>query len=174
MLLEKPAFRHFLYNSNFNSYWKLLIVLILGESFQKWTSYKKKIENLSSKSAPPLFLNSFDHLQQQEKYKFEMKQVVSITFFQGEKDFYLLLVHMVIAMAVFIFAILATTELRWFVFGGRSRSYKTCYLVQGLVIGSCTKLLALLGIIWQHTGPELNNALICGYTILCLLTTYSG
>ena len=44
VLLQKPAYRHLLYNSSFKSYWKLMVALILGQSFQKWTAFDSSFE----------------------------------------------------------------------------------------------------------------------------------
>ncbi|XP_023247050.1 protein ARV1 isoform X2 [Copidosoma floridanum] len=146
VLLEKPAYRHLLYNNDFNAYWKLLIVLILGESFRQWTN----------------------------QYKFEFRnETMDLVGFQSERDFYFLLGHTALALGGFACAVLFFTELRWRVFGGRPSSYEPKHLVRALVIGGCAKLLDLLSIVWHHVDPEPHGFLIYGYTVLCLLTAYS-
>lgn len=128
-----------------------MIVLILGESFRKWSIYEPKTR---SSNFTPFNKNSF--------------------FFQGERNFYLLLAHTTVSFAAFIIVVLLVTELRWFIQSKRPRRYKAVNLIRALVISGCAKLLGLLGIVWHHVEPEPHNFLIHGYTILCLLTAYSG
>lgn len=87
---------------------------------------------------------------------------------------YILLAQTALSLGAFVGTVILTTELGWFLFGGRPRKYKTSDLVKALIIGGCPKLLGLLGIVWQHVSPDLHNALIHGYGALCLLTAYSG
>ncbi|XP_058802014.1 protein ARV1 [Phymastichus coffea] len=159
VLLEKPAYRHLLYNSDFNAYWKLMIVLILGESYRIWSSYEN-----SEMSTAVNYLDSvfalFDHTNHGST-------------FQSERNFYFLLCHTTLSLAVFACVVLLITELRWLLLGKRPPRYQPLDLVRALVVGGCAKLLGLLGIIWQHVTPELHNLIIYGYTVLCLLTAYS-
>lgn len=170
VLLEKPAYRHLLYNSNFNAYWKLMIVLILGESFRKWTSYEEE-----SRARDNSALSSFSSSNNWTDPVFELFASSSAPFvFQGERNFYLLLAHTALSLAAFVWVVLLITELRWMIIGSRPHRYKPTDLVRALIIGGCAKLLGLLGIVWQHAAPEPHHILIYGYTVLCLLTAYSG
>ncbi|XP_014204170.1 protein ARV1 isoform X1 [Copidosoma floridanum] len=173
VLLEKPAYRHLLYNNDFNAYWKLLIVLILGESFRQWTNREEQLKasGLIPSPSSPLLLSSVNH---RPEYKFEFRnETMDLVGFQSERDFYFLLGHTALALGGFACAVLFFTELRWRVFGGRPSSYEPKHLVRALVIGGCAKLLDLLSIVWHHVDPEPHGFLIYGYTVLCLLTAYS-
>lgn len=46
--------------------------------------------------------------------------------------------------------------------------------MKALIIGGSGKLLGLLEITWGHVFLTPHYLLILGYTLLCLLTTYSG
>ncbi|XP_024935744.1 protein ARV1 isoform X2 [Cephus cinctus] len=151
VLLEKPAYRHLLYNSNFKSYWKLMVVLLLSESFKVWTTL---ISNLAVSNVPEVNSDSSD-------------------VFEGERNFYVLLALTTISIAAFVGTVIAITEIRWLIFGNRPARYKACDLSRALTVGGCAKLLGLLGIIWRHVEPDPHYALIHGYTVLCLLTAYS-
>ncbi|XP_051160758.1 protein ARV1 [Leptopilina boulardi] len=145
ILLQKSAYRHLFYNSNFKSYWKLMIVLILGESFQKW-------------------LDSSISLSDNEERK---------DSFEGEKNLYIILIQTTLSLSALICTIIISMELRWFFICKRPEMYKSRNLVKALIIGRYPNLLGLLGIVWKHNSPKLHNFLIYGYELLCLLTAYS-
>ena len=145
VLLDKPAYRHLLYNSAFTAYWKLVIVLLLGESFRQWSGKRQQYD--------------------------EPRELFA---FKGERYFYFELCHTGLALSSFVVAIIVLTELRWMVFGSRPARYRQIDLVKALIVGGCAKLLGLIGIVWEHDAPELHNLLILGYVVLCLLTAYSG
>ncbi|XP_044598632.1 protein ARV1 [Cotesia glomerata] len=152
VLLEKPAYRHLLYNSNFQSYWKLMVVLLLGESFRAWSIFKNyQIDQ-----------DSDDHQNYPQNNKFD-----------SERSFYILLAHTALSLGAFVLAMIISTEIRWLIMGVRPQKYKISDLFHALIVGGCAKLLGLLGVIWQYVAPELFYVLIHGYTMLCLLTAYS-
>lgn len=66
------------------------------------------------------------------------------------------------------------TELKWFIIGKKPYKYSVKDLSCALIVGGCGKLLGLLGIVWQHIASGPYYLLIQGYTVLCLLTAYSG
>lgn len=152
ILIEKPAYRHLLYNSDFKSYWKLGIILWLAESFRAWSSCD---------------------ISKAELIALEITSVYSDTL-QDRCNFYKLLLCAALAFAAFISAVIVVTELKWFLIGKKPYKYSTRDLSHALIIGGCGKLLGLLGIVWKHiaTGPY--YLLIQGYTVLCLFTAYSG
>lgn len=151
VLLNKSAYRHLLYNSGFKSYWKLIIVLVLGESFRIWSSFRTK------DSLPGVL-----QLHRSDKDVFE-----------GERSFYVLLLHTALSLGAFVCAVIGVTELRWLIFGGRPNKYRALDLGRALTVGGCAKLIGLLGMVWGHISPDQHYALIHGYTVLCLLTAYS-
>lgn len=151
VLLEKPAYRHLLYNSGFQSYWKLMVVLLLSESFKAWSSFERHEIN-DDKQTTNHKNDSFD----------------------GERSFYILLAHTGLSLGAFVLAVIIGTELRWLVTGKRPHKYTTADLVCALIVGGCAKLLGLLGLVWEHVAEDPHYALIYGYTMLCLLTAYSG
>ncbi|XP_072754629.1 protein ARV1 isoform X2 [Anoplolepis gracilipes] len=55
ILIEKPAYRHLLYNSNFKSYWKLIIILWLAESFRAWFSCEIRKTELNTSEADLIY-----------------------------------------------------------------------------------------------------------------------
>lgn len=171
VLLEKPAYRHLLYNSDFNSYWKLMIVLILGESFRKWSNYEGESRAANGTAVTATAAATHEPGDSMSEL---LDRTSSGGIFQGERNFYLLLGHTAISLAAFVCAVLLITELRWLLLDRRPGRYKSLDLVRALVIGGCAKLLGLLGIVWQHVAPEPHHILIYGYTVLCLLTAYSG
>ncbi|XP_012273772.1 protein ARV1 [Orussus abietinus] len=150
VLLEKPAYRHLLYNSGFKSYWKLLIALLLGESFRIWYT-------VDSNDPESFAAHSMGHNDG----------------FKREENFYVLLVHTALSLGAFVCTVIGMTEVRWLIMGRKPRKYKATDLGRALIVGGFAKLLGLLGIIWRHTSPDLHYALIHGYTVLCLLTAYS-
>lgn len=153
ILIEKPAYRHLLYNSNFKSYWKISIILWLTESFRAWSfcDINSEIELIASK----VDLTRNDALQ-------------------DHCNFYNLLVHTALAFAAFIFTVIVVTELKWFLIGKKPYKYSTKDLSHALIVGGCGKLLGFLGIVWRHIASGPYYLLIQGYTVLCLLTAYSG
>ncbi|KAJ8679141.1 hypothetical protein QAD02_014928 [Eretmocerus hayati] len=178
VLLEKPAYSHLLYNSNFGSYWKLMIVLIFGESYRQWeTPSSNPSSSINATNTGSIKLSS-----NSSRFGSPIIELLDssggssgvMLIFQGERNFYLLLVHTALSLAAFVAATLVITELRWAAGGAeKPRRYRAIDLVRALVIGGCAKLLGLLGIVWQHIAPEPHHALIYGYTVLCLLTAYS-
>lgn len=141
-----------MYNSNFKAYWKLGIILWLAESFRVWTSCDT---GLTGSIAPEVNWIFNDALQ-------------------DYCNFYNSLIYTALAFAGFVCAVILATELKWLVVGQRPYKYSVRDLSCALTIGGCAKLLGLLGIVWRHiaTGPY--YLLIQGYTVLCLLTAYSG
>lgn len=152
VLLNQSAYRHLLYNSGFKSYWKLIVALLLGESWRIWCSFESK------DSLPSLF-----QLHRIEKNMLE-----------GERNFYVLLLHTIIALGTFVGAVIGITELRWIILGNRPAKYTALNLGNALTVGGCAKLLGLLGMVWGHISSDHHYALINAYTVLCLLTAYSG
>ncbi|EZA54969.1 hypothetical protein DMN91_008931 [Ooceraea biroi] len=151
VLIEKPAYRHLLYNSNFKAYWKLGIILWLAESMRAWSSC-----SMSDTGSIALGAN-----------------LVYDDTLQGRCNFYSLLIHTALAFAAFVLTVIATTELRWFAVGGRPFKYSLKDLTRALIVGGCGKLLGLLGIAWRHIASGPCYLLIQGYTVLCLLMAYS-
>ncbi|XP_015519595.2 protein ARV1 [Neodiprion pinetum] len=151
VLLNKSAYRHLLYNSGFKSYWKLIVVLVLGESFRIWSSGGSK-EPLAT--VLPL------HRDDKDAY-------------EGERSFYILLLHTTLSLGAFFCAVIGVTELRWLISGNRPIKYSALDLGRALTVGGCAKLIGLLDMVWGHISPDPHYALIHGYTVLCLLTAYS-
>lgn len=150
ILIEKPAYRHLLYNSDFKSYWKIAIILWLAESSRAWSSCET---NKAELARPGTAYN--DALQ-------------------DHCNFYNLLLHTALAFSAFICAVIAVTELKWFIVREKPYKYSTRDLSRALITGSCGKMLGLLGIVWRHIASGPCYVLIQGYTVLCLLTAYSG
>lgn len=150
ILIEKPAYRHLLYNSNFKSYWKIGIILWLAESFRVW---------------------SFCDVKETESTASEMDLVDNAL--QDHCNFYNLLAHTALAFAAFICAVIIVTELKWFIIGKKPYKYSLKDLSRALIVGGCGKLLGFLGIVWRHIASGPYYLLIQGYTVLCLLTAYS-
>ncbi|CAL1675856.1 unnamed protein product [Lasius platythorax] len=76
ILIEKPAYRHLLYNSNFKSYWKLVIILWLAESFRAWFSCEISKTELSASQTDLIYNNAL------QDYLTELKW-----FIIGEKPY---------------------------------------------------------------------------------------
>jgi len=154
ILIEKSAYRHLLYNSDFKSYWKLSIILWLAESFRVWTSCDTGLTES--------IVSQLDWI-----YNGALCNFYTCNFYNS-------LIYTALAFAAFICAVIAATELKWLVIGKKPYEYSIRDLSCALTIGGCGKLLGLLGIVWKHiaTGPYC--LLIQGYTVLCLLTAYSG
>lgn len=150
ILIEKPAYRHLLYNSNFKSYWKIGIILWLIESFRAW-SFCDETELTTSEV-----------------------DLVRNDALQNHCNFYNLLVHTALAFAAFICTVIIVTELKWFIIGKKPYKYSIKDLSRALIVGGCGKLLGFLGIVWRHIASGPYYLLIQGYTVLCLLTAYSG
>ncbi|XP_012229906.1 protein ARV1 [Linepithema humile] len=151
ILIEKSAYRHLLYNSNFKSYWKLALILWLAESFRVWASCDTGLtESIAS----------------------EVEWIYNDAL-QDYCNFYNSLIYTALAFVAFICAVIAVTELKWFIVGQKPYKYSIRDLSCALTIGSCGKLLGLLGIVWRHIATSPYCLLIQGYTVLCLLTAYS-
>ncbi|XP_011146512.1 protein ARV1 [Harpegnathos saltator] len=151
ILIEKPAYRHLLYNSDFKSYWKLSVILWLAESSRAWSSCET---NKAELTASKIDLVHNDALQ-------------------DECNFYNLLLHTALAFAAFVCAVVIVTELKWFIIREKPYKYSVRDLSYALITGGCGKLLGLLGIVWRHIASGPYYILIQGYTVLCLLTAYS-
>ncbi|KAL7296622.1 hypothetical protein TKK_0010042 [Trichogramma kaykai] len=145
VLLDKAAYRHLLYNSNFKAYWKLVIILLLSESFIRWSNKRQQFE--------------------------ESGQLMS---FRSERNFYFELNHTGLSLLSFVTSVVLLTELRWKILRSRPAKYRRLDLLKALVIGGCAKLLNLISIIWKQDDElEYQHLLIIGYSVLCLLTAYS-
>ncbi|XP_012530237.1 protein ARV1 [Monomorium pharaonis] len=149
ILIEKQAYRHLLYNSNFKSYWKIGITLWLAESFRAW-SFCDEIESTASEV-----------------------NLVHKNALQDHCNIYNFLAHTALAFIAFICTVIVTTELKWFIIGKKPYKYSVKDLSRALIIGGCGKLLGFLGIVWRHIASGPYYLLIQGYTVLCLLTAYS-
>ncbi|KAI4493890.1 hypothetical protein M0804_002066 [Polistes exclamans] len=149
ILLEKQAYQHLLYNSNFKSYWKLMVMLWLAEAFRVW-SFCESIN--SQKSSQDL----------------ENRDV-----FQGDCNFYILLLRTAVTLTAFIATVIIVTEIRWLINGKRPHKYNAKDLTRALIVGGCSKLLGLLAIIWKPIELDLHYIFVQGYTVLCLMTAYS-
>ena len=79
-----------------------------------------------------------------------------------------------VSFVVWICMVIVVTELKWFIIGKKPYKYSIKDLSCALIVGGCGKLLGLLGIVWQHIASGPYYLLIQGYTVLCLLTAYSG
>lgn len=152
ILIEKPAYRHLLYNSNFKSYWKLVIILWLAESFRAWFSCEISKTELSASQTDLIYNNAL----------------------QDYCNFYSVLLHTAFAFAAFICTVILVTELKWFIIGEKPYKYSVRDLSCALIVGGCGKLLGFLGIVWRHIASGPYYLLIQGYTVLCLFTAYSG
>ncbi|XP_072754630.1 protein ARV1 isoform X3 [Anoplolepis gracilipes] len=83
ILIEKPAYRHLLYNSNFKSYWKLIIILWLAESFRAWFSCEIRKTELNTSEADLIYNDaSQDYLTElkwfiigKKPYKYSVKDL---------------------------------------------------------------------------------------------------
>jgi len=82
--------------------------------------------------------------------------------------------HTALAFAAFICTVIIVTELKWFIIGKKPYKYSIKDLSRALIVGGCGKLLGFLGIVWRHIASGPYYLLIQGYTVLCLLTAYSG
>jgi hypothetical protein len=105
---------------------------------------------------------------------FKPLAITRVLIFQGERNFYFLLVHTILSFATFGLAVFIVTELRLLILCIRPHRYKPTDLLRGLIIGGFAKLLGLLSIVWRNITPEPHQMLIYGYTVLYLLTAYSG
>ncbi|XP_014489235.1 PREDICTED: protein ARV1 isoform X2 [Dinoponera quadriceps] len=149
ILIEKPAYRHLLYNSDFKSYWKLSIILWLAESSRAWSSCEMSKAELAA------------------------SETVHNDALQDRCNFYNLLLHTALAFAAFVFAVITVTEFRWLIARKKPYKYNVRDLSRALTAGGCGKLLGMLGIVWRHIASGPYYVLIQGYTVLCLLTAYS-
>lgn len=151
-MIEKPAYRHLLYNSTFKSYWKIGVILWLAESFRAWSSCDINETDLTASEVDLVRNNAL----------------------QDHCNFYNLLLHTAFAFVAFICTVVAVTELKWFIIGKKPYKYSIKDLSRALIVGGCGQLLGFLGIVWRHIASGPYYLLIQGYTVLCLLTTYSG
>lgn len=130
-----------------------MVVLLLSESFRVWSTYYDRDNERESATR-------LDRLKKD--------------IFDGERSFYILLAQTALSLGAFVCAVIVGTEMRWFFLNRRPRKYKASDLVRALTVGGCAKLLGLLGLVWEHVAYDPHYALIHGYTMLCLLTAYSG
>ncbi|KAI4503986.1 hypothetical protein M0802_000457 [Mischocyttarus mexicanus] len=149
ILLEKQAYQHLLYNSNFKSYWKLMIMLWLAEAFRVWSF----CESINSQK------NNQD-LENRDG-------------FQGDCNFYIILMRTAVALTAFIATVIIVTEIRWLINRKRPHKYNAKDLTRALIVGGCSKLLGLLAIIWKPIELDLHYIFVQGYTVLCLMTAYA-
>jgi len=151
ILIEKPAYRHLLYNSNFKSYWKLIIILWLAESLRIWFACEISKTELNASETELVYNDA-----------------------SQDCNFYSVLLHTAFAFVAFICAVILITELKWFIIGKKPYKYSIRDLSRALIVGGCGKLLGFLGIVWRHIASGHYYLLIQGYTVLCLFTAYSG
>ncbi|XP_054005545.1 protein ARV1 [Hylaeus anthracinus] len=148
ILLERKAYRHLLYNCDLKSCWKLVIIIWLVESFR----------NIS--------------LCDTTKGNTEISKTFQPTF-DGRCNFYLVLFQTAFSLGAFIIVVILLTKIKWYFFSKKSNKNSTTHLWKALVIGGSCKLLGLLEITWGHIFLAPHYFLILGYTLLCLMTTYS-
>lgn len=149
ILLEKQAYRHLLYNCDLKSCWKLLIILWLVESFRSLS------------------------LCNNNKKSIEISRIYPSSL-EGHCNLYLILLQTAFCFASFIFVVILLTKIKWYFNSKSSNKCSMIHLTKALVIGGSGKLLGLLEITWGHIFLAPHYFLILGYTLLCMLTAYSG
>lgn len=149
ILLKRQAYRHLLYNCDITSCWKLVIILWLIESFRNFF----------------LCNNSNQYVQYWKIFQSNVN---------GECNLYLILFNTAFALATFVFAIIFCTKVKWHLYPNNPNKCSAIQLMKALIIGGSGKLLGLLEITWGHIFLTPHYLLILGYTLLCLLTAYSG
>nr|XP_031843681.1 protein ARV1 [Nomia melanderi]XP_031843682.1 protein ARV1 [Nomia melanderi] len=148
ILLDKRAYRHFLYNCNLKHYWKLIIIIWLVESFRNLSLCDYRSTNIeTSKTMQPTF--------------------------DGHCNFYLVLLRTAFSFVAFVIVVVLLTKLKWYFRPKCPDKESTTHLWKALVIGGSCKLLGLLEITWGHIFSAPHYFLIMGYTLLSLLTAYS-
>ncbi|XP_043261126.1 protein ARV1 isoform X1 [Colletes gigas] len=147
ILLNKRAYRHLLYNCEFKSHWKLVIIIWLVESFRNLSLCDDKKINETSRTFQPTF--------------------------DGHCNLYLLLFNTGFSLATFVCTVILFTKVKWYFSEKDYNKYSLTHVWKALVIGGSFKLLGLLEITWGHIFLAPHYLLILGYTLLCLLTAYS-
>lgn len=149
ILLKKRAYRHLLYNCDITPSWKLVIILWLIESFRNFF----------------LCNNNKQYIQYWRLFQPNFDKYCSL---------YVILLNTAFALVTFVFTVVLFTKIRWYLYPNNSNRCSTTLLMKALVIGGSGKLLGLLEITWGHIFLTPHYLLILGYTLLCLLTAYSG
>lgn len=148
ILLKRQAYRHLLHNCDITPCWKLVIILWLIESFRNFF----------------LCNNSNQYIQYWKIFQ---------PNFNGQCNVYLILFNTAFALATFVFTVIVCTKVKWYFYPTNSNKCSVIQLMKALIIGGSGKLLGLLEITWGHIFLTPHYLLMLGYTLLCLLTTYS-
>ena len=131
-LLHKPqAYRHLLFNSSFNSPWKLLVILLLCDAYIKW-----------------------DHLQPVDVATPQHHEILDVAL---EWHFYRAFGLAALEWLLFTVCVVGLLSLRSAAgpVASASSPVRWSALVRGLVLSSCGKLLAIPAVIWAQTHSPL-------------------
>ncbi|XP_076235552.1 ACAT-related protein required for viability 1 [Calliopsis andreniformis] len=148
ILLEKRSYRHLLYNCDLKSWWKLVIIIWLVESFRDLSLCKSNETDTDN-------LRTFQH------------------YFNGQCNLYLILFKTAFCLTAFVLTVILYTTIKWYFYSKDKNKNNVLQLLKAIVVGGCGKLLGLLEITWGHIFSAPHYLLILGYTLLCWLTAYS-
>ncbi|PSN37707.1 hypothetical protein C0J52_16916 [Blattella germanica] len=149
VLLNERAYRHILYNSPFQSHWRLAIVLVLFEAYSSWAT-KKNEEALNS-------INMYHY-----------------DLFEGEGSFYFMCIQAILGSAILFLFTYFLTWLRWKIHPlDKPKNYNNIILWKALVLSNCGKFLIIPSLIWGEIGTQIHSFFILGYIFISQLKTYA-
>ncbi|XP_044736939.1 protein ARV1 [Chrysoperla carnea] len=156
ILLNKQAYRHTLYNTKFESHWKLAVLLLLMETYSEWVNTSSDLVYM------PILYNK----PANEEY-------------QKEKRFYFICLTVIIGTIVFVSTISIMTRLTQRLYKRKNdfTSFKETNFFtiwKAVTLSSFGRFLHLPALIWgDFKVAETHFVFVLGYTILTQLLVHS-
>lgn len=163
LLMSKEAQRHIIYNSDFKAYWKVLLIVMVVETYGLW-----KNDSLST-----IVINTYcthtrghthylDFLMNEESCK-HWSGVQSTDLFFTEINFYILFVSVFLGVIVFI---LSTQCLMWMTPSGTKHNVSLETLTKAFALSNVKIVFTLAALIWGRHEP---THLLFGHALHYLL-----
>ncbi|XP_038213229.1 protein ARV1 [Zerene cesonia] len=170
VLISKEAQRHIIFNTDFKAYWKLLIILMMLETYGVWRN--DSLFNIMVNSVCDIQSNSTINsthiklpinmtLKNVEPFKSDCldwahEEKDGVDLFIWEKDFYIQFLSTFVGILVFIIATHSTMIL----IKGFSSQFKVSVVVKSFSLANMSLLLTLPMLVWGSGDTEPSTRLV--------------
>ncbi|KAG5873370.1 hypothetical protein JTB14_022973 [Gonioctena quinquepunctata] len=152
ILLRIMAYRHFLLNYEFKNYYKLFLVLLILETYSKWTITKKEVQTFGTNDTKPYLHETDIYLDDFRFYDMSL----SLTF----------------GIAGFIISTYLLTKVYTYLHGKDGISLLSVF--KAITLSSCGMFLLLPSLIWDKSVHEFHMVFISLYTTLSQLIAHKA
>ncbi|XP_028173732.1 protein ARV1 isoform X1 [Ostrinia furnacalis] len=183
VLMSREAQRHVLYNTEFKSYWKLLIILTLLETFGEWRN-----DSLFS-----IVINSICGLHKNSTYLNIPEEMVPLSFknkcwawdleektddidlFIWEKDFYVRFIATFSGIVMFILFVNSLMKIQDTCFSLNTVTFTR--ILKGFSLANVSILFTLPMLVWGNAASLetklIHYALVLGYSIVMFTNVFT-